>query len=188
MCLCHLDSTTNNSLSTSSTSAGAATAATSSSTAGGVTGKLSASGFLCPQCQAKYCELPVECRSCGLTLVSAPHLARSYHHLFPLPPFEEVSRYDGRTFVAQLPSILASFLKILFSVQTPLSTLSEDPPPRCFACSKRFSAHHDASVFRCPDCRRFCCCDCDVFVHETLHSCPGRVMRWRRSRWCRPPS
>ena len=25
----------------------------------------------------------------GLTLVSAPHLARSYHHLFPLPVFAE---------------------------------------------------------------------------------------------------
>ena len=43
------------------------------------------------QCQAKYCELPVECKACGLTLVSAPHLARSYHHLFPLPAFDEVS-------------------------------------------------------------------------------------------------
>ena len=36
----------------------------------------------------RYCELPVECRGCGLTLVSAPHLARSYHHLFPLPIFK----------------------------------------------------------------------------------------------------
>lgn len=26
---------------------------------------------------------------CGLTLVKAPHLARSYHHLFPAPNFEE---------------------------------------------------------------------------------------------------
>ena len=33
----------------------------------------------------------------GLTLVLAPHLARSYHHLFPLPMFTETSlpaRYD----------------------------------------------------------------------------------------------
>lgn len=52
--------------------------------------KLSTAGFLCPQCQAKYCELPVECKCCGLTLVSAPHLARSYHHLFPLPVFTEI--------------------------------------------------------------------------------------------------
>ena len=26
----------------------------------------------------------------GLTLVSAPHLARSYHHLFPLDAFQEI--------------------------------------------------------------------------------------------------
>lgn len=30
----------------------------------------------------------------GLTLVSAPHLARSYHHLFPLDAFQEVSLED----------------------------------------------------------------------------------------------
>ena len=55
--------------------------------------KLSTNGFLCPQCSAKYCELPVECKCCGLTLVSAPHLARSYHHLFPLPAFNEVKYF-----------------------------------------------------------------------------------------------
>ncbi|XP_065836622.1 general transcription factor IIH subunit 2-like [Oscarella lobularis] len=51
--------------------------------------ELSTKGYLCPQCKAKYQELPVECRLCRLTLVSAPHLARSYHHLFPLPVFAE---------------------------------------------------------------------------------------------------
>src|SRR5699024_4503283 len=39
------------------------------------------SGYFCPQCNSKYCDLPVECKVCGLTLVSASHLARSYHHL-----------------------------------------------------------------------------------------------------------
>ena len=28
---------------------------------------------------------------CGLILVSSPHLARSYHHLFPVRPFQEVA-------------------------------------------------------------------------------------------------
>lgn len=46
-------------------------------------------GYNCPQCGSRYCELPVECKQCGLTLVSAPHLARSYHHLFPIKPFIE---------------------------------------------------------------------------------------------------
>ncbi|XP_059050080.1 general transcription factor IIH subunit 2 [Achroia grisella] len=47
-------------------------------------------GHLCPQCRSKYCSLPAQCRTCGLTLASAPHLARSYHHLFPVEPYEEL--------------------------------------------------------------------------------------------------
>ncbi|KAM6304239.1 general transcription factor IIH subunit 2 isoform 3-T3 [Podargus strigoides] len=61
---------------------------------------LTLGGYFCPQCRAKYCELPVECKICGLTLVSAPHLARSYHHLFPLDAFQEVpmEEYQGERF------------------------------------------------------------------------------------------
>ncbi|KAI5072230.1 hypothetical protein GOP47_0012336 [Adiantum capillus-veneris] len=46
--------------------------------------------YTCPQCRARVCELPTECNICELTLVSSPHLARSYHHLFPVASFEEV--------------------------------------------------------------------------------------------------
>ncbi|MED6287276.1 General transcription factor IIH subunit 2 [Characodon lateralis] len=55
---------------------------------------LSLGGYFCPQCHAKYTELPVECKVCGLTLVSAPHLARSFHHLFPLQVFIESPAED----------------------------------------------------------------------------------------------
>lgn len=48
-------------------------------------------GYTCPRCFARVCELPTECNICGLTLVSSPHLARSYHHLFPVLPFDEAS-------------------------------------------------------------------------------------------------
>ncbi|KAF6164511.1 hypothetical protein GIB67_025337 [Kingdonia uniflora] len=47
-------------------------------------------GYTCPRCKAHVCELPTECQICGLTLVSSPHLARSYRHLFPIMPFNEV--------------------------------------------------------------------------------------------------
>lgn len=57
--------------------------------------KLTTGGYYCPQCCSKYCELPVECRVCGLTLVSAPHLARSYHHLFPAANYKEID-YDNQ--------------------------------------------------------------------------------------------
>ncbi len=36
-------------------------------------------------------DIPSTCHICRLTLVSSPHLARSYHHLFPVKPFEEMS-------------------------------------------------------------------------------------------------
>lgn len=48
-------------------------------------------GYTCPRCKVRVCELPTECRVCGLTLISSPHLARSYHHLFPIVMFDEVS-------------------------------------------------------------------------------------------------
>ena len=48
-------------------------------------------GYTCPRCKARVCELPTECRICGLQLVSSPHLARSYHHLFPIAPFDEAT-------------------------------------------------------------------------------------------------
>lgn len=48
-------------------------------------------GYTCPRCKVRVCELPTECRVCGLTLISSPHLARSYHHLFPIVPFAEIS-------------------------------------------------------------------------------------------------
>lgn len=48
-------------------------------------------GYTCPRCKARICELPTECCICGLTLVSSPHLARSYHHLFPIRPFDDIS-------------------------------------------------------------------------------------------------
>ena len=51
--------------------------------------------YLCPRCRSAYCELPVECVVCGITLMSAPHLARAYHHLFPLPAFLEVPRAEA---------------------------------------------------------------------------------------------
>ena len=49
------------------------------------------SGYVCPRCGGVYCEIPIECLICGLFLASSPHLARSYHHLFPVKPFDEIT-------------------------------------------------------------------------------------------------
>ena len=57
--------------------------------------------YTCPQCKARVCELPTKCNICDLTLVSSPHLARSYHHLFPIQAFEEISLVG----VSKLPRV-----------------------------------------------------------------------------------
>lgn len=98
----------------------------------------SISGYFCPQCNSKYCDLPVECKVCGLTLVSAAHLARSYHHLFPVDPFSE---------------------KSLTSVDL------------CCGCLKELPAGKSITV--CTSCKNYFCIDCDVFIHEVSHVCPG---------------
>ncbi|KAL5013917.1 hypothetical protein ScPMuIL_008187 [Solemya velum] len=99
-------------------------------------------GYFCPQCKSKYCELPIECKACGLTLVSAPHLARSYHHLFPLNTFKEV----------------------------PVMELDADQTIHCNACQVEIK---EQNIYTCQKCQQVFCLDCDLFIHETLHSCPG---------------
>nr|CAG4647893.1 EOG090X05VA [Moina brachiata]SVE93003.1 EOG090X05VA [Moina brachiata] len=103
---------------------------------------LSTNTFSCPQCGSHYCELPVECKQCGLTLVSASHIARSYHHLFPIKPFIE-KELTSRMNVNQ-----------------------------CFACLKPFD-DTDKNVYQCENCQCVVCLDCDIFIRETLHTCPG---------------
>lgn len=113
LCMCHLDSKTNQGFSNS--------------------------GYFCPQCKSKYCELPIECKACGLTLVSAPHLARSYHHLFPLDTFREVPISDTESNI-------------------------------CYSCQLLVQ---EQNMYVCDKCKKEFCIDCDLFIHETLHSCPG---------------
>jgi len=112
--------------------------------------ELKSEGFLCPRCQAKVCDVPTDCDICGLMIVSSPHLARSYHHLFPVLPYApvEADEVSNRT--------LGS----------------------CHGCAQPFpSALGEGLIssgcYRCPECRQDFCSDCDVFVHDVLHSCPG---------------
>lgn len=52
--------------------------------------------------------------------------------------------------------------------------------PYCYACLSDLAptVSEDAPaemgvVVSCPDCRRLFCFDCDAYIHETLHNCPG---------------
>ncbi|KAI8089180.1 Ssl1-like-domain-containing protein [Halteromyces radiatus] len=104
-------------------------------------GKLTLGGYICPRCKSKVCELPSDCDVCGLTLVSSPHLARSYHHLFPVDNFDEIRQPGHFT--------------------------------HCSSCLVPFDKNDLAGQFTCPKCKHEFCADCDLFIHEVLHNCPG---------------
>lgn len=180
-------------------------------------------GYICPRCKAKVSELPTDCAVCGLKLILAPHLARSFHHLFPVPPFKELmeevelSTSDSvlirNSAAFMLPSGISSSSNDYIiaprmgfntasakmkSVEIDSSLLisSKKFDRCCFACLKVIGVSNQEDLrmknrvkktkkqmqygnepeilrFQCPDCKNVFCADCDTYLHETLHNCPG---------------
>jgi transcription initiation factor TFIIH subunit 2 len=128
--------------------------------------KLTSGGYLCSRCDSKVCSLPAECPACGLTLILSTHLARSYHHLFPLRNWVEV------------PWSEASKSKACFSCLSPFK-----PVPKGKAKEKaqengskadgEQQGMSDSGRYACVVCGNHFCIDCDVFAHEVVHNCPG---------------
>ena len=62
---------------------------------------------------------------------------------------------------------------------------SIDSDTSCYAClrligvsslssSETSKGDSEESLrFQCPECKNIFCVDCDTFLHETLHNCPG---------------
>ena len=149
---------------------------------------LKSGAYTCPRCKARVGELPAQCHVCGLTLISSPHLARSYHHLFPVKLFQELAIYPRSKFVdeGQLEKLSA----------TTDADAEEKESRACYGCFCALApvlderAHiskqnyhmkevelnrHDRGrdAYRCPDCKKVFCGTCDEYIHEYLHSCPG---------------
>lgn len=120
-------------------------------------------GYNCPRCSAWLSEMPCECTLCGLTLVSSPHLARSYHHLFPVPKFipldtsdltSDLQSGENNAKVEKVTNLIASSIL------------------RCTGCSRLLGKDTSLRLL-CPRCVKVFCIDCDTFVHDSLHHCPG---------------
>mmetsp|Transcript_12256 Transcript_12256/g.21865 ORF Transcript_12256/g.21865 Transcript_12256/m.21865 type:complete len:422 (+) Transcript_12256:164-1429(+) len=107
----------------------------------GITNK----GFYCSRCDTIAEEIPCTCATCGLELVAASHLARSYHHLFPVPRFKLLPQTDVEAYGS------------------------------CAACTTSFGSMLQKSqmCFQCPECKEVFCDMCEAFIHETLHNCPS---------------
>lgn len=158
---------------------------------------LARTAYMCPQCRAKNAELPADCAVCGLKLVLAPHLARSFHHLFPVAPFVEAASIlpedkDVREASGVPTSIISSSSNVqpTSALNNNLLVTSVDDATCCFACLRRLDAYEETNEstsrkkkkqqeiqqwlrFQCPECNNYFCMDCDAFLHETLHNCPG---------------
>eukprot|EP00658_Telonema_sp_P-2_P024813 TRINITY_DN19986_c0_g1_i1.p1 TRINITY_DN19986_c0_g1~~TRINITY_DN19986_c0_g1_i1.p1 ORF type:complete len:305 (-),score=47.34 TRINITY_DN19986_c0_g1_i1:357-1271(-) len=102
-------------------------------------------GYTCPRCSAKMCDLPSQCQVCGLSLMSSSHLARSYHHLFPVG-----------TFIEQPQDL------------NPESRM--ESTGTCHGCQAETET---AQLLTCPKCEQLYCYECDAFIHDSLHVCPG---------------
>ena len=209
-------------------------------------------GYVCPRCRSRCSDLPSDCAVCGLRLILAPHLARTFHHLFPVRPFMELEEAEvvgsadiatskepgmngenanGKNGIEALPvqsssaftpaSAISSSNVASFVVSSSTSSMDNQQPnvnssatkvisigPSlignsadcdrcCFGClriigcrpvnnasqqqsngsSNRETANQQTTEailrFQCPECRNVFCPDCDAFLHETLHNCPG---------------
>jgi len=216
-------------------------------------------GYVCPRCKSRCSDLPSDCAVCGLRLILAPHLARTFHHLFPVRPFEELDEAEvissmengskkpaevesnghkeiGKKGLEALPilsssaftpvssissSNVASFmvssstsaaapamdttqssngqngtLSKMINIGPSLVANSADSDRCCFGCLKiigcrpikttKTSSNGSSEEnreegeailrFQCPECHNIFCPDCDAFLHETLHNCPGCLM------------
>lgn len=112
-------------------------------------------GYLCPRCKAKSCDLPTTCQVCNLPLVSSPHLARSYHHLFPVAKFEHVNlRADTNN----------------MNIGVDVAKLRTK---KCFGCLLPLAADPEGAAYTCGSCRNEFCSECDLYIHDSLHNCPG---------------
>ncbi|KAL2863460.1 TFIIH/NER complex subunit SSL1 [Aspergillus lucknowensis] len=116
-------------------------------------------GYLCSRCNSKVCGLPAECPSCGLTLILSTHLARSYHHLFPLMNWVEV------------PWQRASRSTACFACGIPFPPVTlREQRQATETLTKGMSV---SSRYECTVCKNHFCIDCDLFAHEVVHNCPG---------------
>jgi transcription initiation factor TFIIH subunit 2 len=129
-------------------------------------GRLVRGGYGCPRCRAKVCALPQTCPACGLTLILSTHLARSYHHLFPLRSFAEVSWARARA---------AGSLQCKGCLR-PFPPVPDDVRPDGEGREAGGSLVEGASEsarYECETCHNHFCVDCDVFCHQALFNCPG---------------
>lgn len=130
-------------------------------------------GYLCTRCTTRVCRLPADCPACGLTLILSTHLARSYHHLFPLRNWVEVSWAEAAASEACY-ACLSPFPAPPKSFNANgTAPAAEDESAIAKQRRKELKGVSESARYRCEVCGNHFCIDCDVFAHEVVHNCPG---------------
>lgn len=143
--------------------------------------RLTCTAYVCPRCFTKAADIPTQCSSCTLQLNSSSHIARSFHHISPVPSFIDVTATIWRTLSAveeRRPGVekggnnmdedeneeMTSSSNVITNAYIPITV-------NCSGCSDLLT--NGDALFRCPKCSLDYCGECDNFIHETLHNCPG---------------
>jgi transcription initiation factor TFIIH subunit 2 len=100
---------------------------------------LARTSYSCPRCRANIQELPADCVVCGLKLVLSPHLARSFHHLFPVAPFSELAPQakidqNERPLAHTVSSCTSRTATRCIILDSGLRLASSKDTSSCFAC------------------------------------------------------
>ncbi|KAI0124570.1 TFIIH basal transcription factor complex, subunit SSL1 [Hypoxylon sp. NC0597] len=129
-------------------------------------------GYACTRCGSRVCRLPAECPGCGLTLILSTHLARSYHHLFPLRNWVEVPWSEARRSKACY-SCLTAFPEAPADKGKGVGKGKAKDKSGAAPIHASLKGLSESGRYACEVCGNHFCIDCDLFAHEVLHNCPG---------------
>jgi transcription initiation factor TFIIH subunit 2 len=126
-----------------------------------------------------------QCSVCSLQLNSSSHIARSHHHLFPVPLFIECKAgsnelIDGdeksSCVVLDMKESKVDCHETCFGCQEVLTSSAYDKNSASSSGSQVLSksiTRGNKMTLQCPRCRNVFCVECDIFIHDSLHNCPG---------------
>ena len=121
--------------------------------------------FECPKWGSYQWDVPSFCKVWNLMLASSAHLTRTAQHNNPVENFKSAESLEERLLNLHLEVIPSKEVK------------NGEPIPAeeiiiWSGCEKKLLKEDLKYISSCPKCHNMFCLDCDIFIHETLLSCP----------------
>jgi transcription initiation factor TFIIH subunit 2 len=159
--------------------------------------QLFSTAYVCPRCYNRTSEIPTQCCVCKVQLNSSSHIARSHHHLFPVPNFNELNLVESPTDKKRFHAYRLNDTPPEKELGIKKPTSDDDPKPdtgivveddlrkkveqqdligvitHCKGCLEEFNS--TSLAMHCPSCDHVFCIECDLFIHNSLHNCPGCI-------------